>query len=632
MSHPELGDDSAQTAYAFARAILPPGKFLEGFQPKHLETVYRELQGYYGGAPRILEKICSALDLVALAQTGRRFARLSEQRRQELVIKWHRSASPVGQATAILATLFKLYYFDSPELFEHFGVPHDKAPKNVEAPPAHMQNVVRGDEMSDEELEADVVVVGSGAAGAIVAKELAQQGFAVLIVEAGKYHGRTDFSGQAVAAFSKFYNWKPRNLVLGNAFMPLPTGTMVGGSTTINTATCFRPPEWVHRGWVNSGLPELSQEAMAGYFDEVEAVMQVAPAPAKYFGASVEALARVAEERNYRHRPMDRNAPECDAQNACDMGCPSGGKYSMDLAYIPMALRHGAFLLTETRLERLVIRNGEIKGARLRSKGKAVQVKAKHVVLSCGTLVTPEILWDHDLGGPAVGQGLTIHPSCSVSARLPQKVRCFDELIPSPYMIDEFEAQKLMLISANLPLDFAAMPLQLVGHRLIDEMERYDHFGTWGALLAETVKGRLRRLPGGEVITTYNMNKQDVQRVQSALALISELFFEAGAEQCFPGVRTWPRLRDKNDLKAFREAKIGAGDLVLTAYHPLGTCVMGNDPKTSVVRPDYSVPGVEGLSVVDGSVIPGPLGVNSQVTVMAFARRAVDHIAPKLDG
>jgi hypothetical protein len=633
------GETSFQTitpspaAVALAGAILPPGSFLTGMGATELAEIYAEMTRIWPVAPKLVERLCTGLNLIAMGWTGRRFTHLQPSRQEELVKRWYADATPVGRATMLLASVLKLFYFGRAEIHEHFDIRHDKAPDNPEPEPAYMQQVQAGHELADqaEELEADVVVVGSGAAGAIVAKELAERNHAVLLVEQGRYFKRHHFTGQVLQAFRDFYLWDTENLAVGNVAIGVPTGKTVGGSTTINTATCFRPPSWVFRGWTESGLSELSEERMVPYFEDVESALQVGPVPEKLWGRHVELMAKVADARGYSHGPMMRNAPDCDGQNCCDLGCPSGGKLSMDRAYVPMALRHGAMLLTETRLRRVLIRHRKVRGVELESGGRRFTVAAPRVVLCCGTINTPQILWDHDLGGELVGRNLTIQPSLTVCARLSEEVFGFGDVVPSSHFIDEFKDDRAYLISANLPLDFGAMPLQLVGRELIDQMEHQQYFGTWAVLIAETSRGRLRRLPGGRAIISYFLNRTDVARLQRYLALICELYLEAGAQLLFPAIKSWPVIRDRNDLERFRGARLSPLDLLMTAYHPTGTCIMGADPATSVVNPDYELRGVEGLSIVDGSVVPGPLGVNSQLTVMAFARRAADILHEQLE-
>jgi len=622
-------------ALAICQAILPPGpSFLPGLKAPRLAEIYSEAERINGAIPALIEGFSRALNLLAVPHAGRRFSNLDPARRQALISRWNDSATPAGGMVAFIASMMKLHYFDDEEIHEAYGVPYDKSPEHPEPLPRMMEEqVMLGADLADEQdLECDVLVAGSGAAGAIVAKELAERGHAVMLAEAGRFFRREDFSGRFLPSTLSAYWWQTRNHVIGNCLINLPAGKTVGGSTTINTATSFRPPPWVHRRWVEMGLPELSLEQMAPIFDRVEAAMQMEPAQRELWGGQVELMNAVLDSKGISHAPIRRNAPDCDGQNACDMGCPSGGKYSMDRAMVPMALGHGAFLLTETSL-RQVHFDGQrrVTGATLTSGGKQVQVAARHVVLCCGALQTPEIMWRHGLGGPAVGDYLTIQPSASLMARLPHKVNGHKVVIPSSHFIDEHQEQRKMYMSANMPVDMAAMPLQLVGRELMEVMEGLEYLGNWGVLLAEETYSRLRRLPGGEIATTYFMSPGDRDKLQEGLAFLGGLYLDAGAKALYPAVSGWPVLRDRDHLERFARARIMPSQFLMTAYHACGSCRMGRDPRPSVVDPDYAVRGVKGLSIVDGSVVPGPLGINSQETIMGFALRSVDYLHRALE-
>ena len=620
-------------ALALSQAVLPPGSFLTGMTDAQLREIFEELYGISPRLPRLFNRTAGILDLCAIPSTGRRFSALTPSRQQDLLDAWMKEMNPRGRMLGLLVTVLKAFYFDGDELHRHFDVPHDKSPTVAEPEPRYMQMAMPGYEAADEEeLEADVIVIGSGAAGAIVAKELAERGHAVLLVEEGKYFRRQNFTGQILQAMRDFYDWKLHKVTLGNTVIPVPAGRTVGGSTTINTATCFRPLDWVHERWVQNGMPELSQDAMAPFFEELEAALHIEPVPRELWGRHVELMSDWADSAGLSHAPIRRNAPDCDGQNVCDQGCPSGGKRSMDLSYIPMALRHGCMLLTETSMTRVLIRDRKVRGVELVSGGRRFQAAAPRVVLSCGSLRTPSVLWEHDLGGREVGRHLTIHPSATVQARFDEELRGFGVQVPSSHYIDEFKASGMMLIAASLPLDIGALPLQLAGRPLMEQMERYDRFGNWGVMIAETTKGRMRPLPGGSTLTTYFLNRNDVDRLHRGLAYVCGMYFDAGAREVFPSVAGWPVIRDRLELARFRAARLEAGQLMMTAYHPLGTCRMGPDPRHSVVTPEYELRDVEGLSIVDGSVIPGPIGVNSQLTVMAFALRAAGILHRQLGG
>jgi choline dehydrogenase-like flavoprotein len=90
-------------------------------------------------------------------------------------------------------------------------------------------------------------------------------------------------------------------------------------------------------------------------------------------------------------------------------------------------------------------------------------------------------------------------------------------------------------------------------------------------------------------------------------------------------------VRSAADLARLAASSPKASDWLLTAFHPLGTCRMATSAARGVVSPDHEVFGLPGLYIADGSVVPSSVGVNPQVTIMAMATRAADHIAARLD-
>src|SRR5438552_1130448 len=122
------------------------------------------------------------------------------------------------------------------------------------------------------------VVIGTGAGGAVMAKELAERGHAVLMVEEGEYYSRSSFTGHAVDNLRRFYRDAGATGSLGNCVIPIPMGRLVGGSTAINTGTCWRTPDWVLQKWVDQGLDDLAPALMEPYFERGERELQVGPA------------------------------------------------------------------------------------------------------------------------------------------------------------------------------------------------------------------------------------------------------------------------------------------------------------------------------------------------------------------
>ncbi|HEY6463915.1 MAG TPA: GMC family oxidoreductase, partial [Polyangiaceae bacterium] len=151
-------------------------------------------------------------------------------------------------------------------------------------------------------------------------------------------------------------------------------------------------------------------------------------------------------------------------------------------------------------------------------------------------------------------------------------------------------------------------------------------------LVEDTSRGEVRQGARGSPLILYSMNHHDAARVQRATALLCEVFLAAGAKRVFPLLPGMDELSTHDEVRRLRTMKLAAGAFDLTAYHPLGTCRMGTDPKTSVVGPDFETHEVERLFVADGSVVPSPLGVNPQMTIMAMALQAAESIDARLAG
>jgi choline dehydrogenase-like flavoprotein len=163
-------------------------------------------------------------------------------------------------------------------------------------------------------------------------------------------------------------------------------------------------------------------------------------------------------------------------------------------------------------------------------------------------------------------------------------------------------------------------------------LDRMDHIASFALLLHDATRnGRVwgRDVAGFPAIT-YNLARADVDRMHRAMVRTGEMCLAAGAKELFPVMMTSPLLEGRREFDAFRRQKTSAGDYIWSSYHPLGTCKMGTDPQTSVVGIDHQTHDVGGLFIVDGSAVPGPVGVNPQLTIMAMATRAAEKIDERL--
>ncbi|MGH7434716.1 MAG: GMC family oxidoreductase, partial [Polyangiaceae bacterium] len=180
--------------------------------------------------------------------------------------------------------------------------------------------------------------------------------------------------------------------------------------------------------------------------------------------------------------------------------------------------------------------------------------------------------------------------------------------------------------------EVAALALALVGRKFVDVFERYPNLSSFGYMIKDTSRGRVKLGRGGRTAVSYWMNGDDTRRLQRCAASLTELYLAAGARAVYPGVHGFGEIKDETDLTELRTRRLRPGDFTLSAVHPLGTARMGTDPRTSVVGPDHESHDVKGLFIVDGSAVPSALGVNPQITIMALATRAAEGLHGRLEG
>ncbi len=576
-----------------------------------------------------------ALDAVARARHGRRFAKLDPARRLAVLEALRSGPLPGRALLRALVTPLKVAHFGDPAFHRAVGCVLPLA-ADIDRP-RHLRERSRAaaDLGGDTDLECDAVVIGTGAGGAVVARELAERGVAVVLLEEGDHIQRDRFTGRPFEMGRLLYRDLGATFSLGNAAIPIPLGRAVGGTTTINSGTCYRAPARVLRAWRDElGLTDLTDEAMDGFYARVEEVLQVAPARAELLGGVGRVIARGCDRLGYRrHGPLLRNAPDCDGQGVCCFGCPSDAKRSTNVSYVPLALRAGAELVHGARVERILVEGGRAVGvvARARAGGHLVRVRARAVVVSCGALMTPVLLAENRLCQESgwLGRNLSIHPAAAVLAEFDEDLAGDGRFIPQGYAIEEFHQQGLLFEGGSAPLDLAMAMLPFVGPRLVDLAERFDRIAMFGFMVEDESRGRVRPLRGRPLIT-YRLGRADVDRVQKGVEILARVFLAAGARRVLPLVHGFDDLRGEADLGRFAAARLRARDLELTAYHPLGTARMGVDPRRSVVGPDHQAHHLPGLYVVDGASVPTSLGVNPQVTIMALATRAADLLADAL--
>lgn len=584
------------------------------------------------------------LDHLPLVSDQSRFTSLSLQRRRNLLKDWTEGTTISGRVSGFLGApvliqaltmVLKTAHFGREDYLKAIGHP---APREIprEKPERFMRRVTSAEDLEEEtEFEAHVVIVGTGAGGAALAYQLARKGLAVAIIEEGRYLQRHDFSGPPMSRIKAMYRHNSTKISLGTPIV-LPQGRAVGGTTTINSGTCFPTPDSVLEEWrKNLGFPEDFQPQRYGsYSKQVAEMLQVAPGSEQALGRIADVVGRGADRMGIGHGPLPRNAPGCPGVGECILGCPEGAKRSTDVSYIPAALRAGAQLFVGLPATRILMNGSravavEARGTDNFGRRRTLRVRAQRVILSCGALHSPVLLRENGFRLPSIGRNLSVHPALGMIARMGQNLQPWNA-IPQGYGIDALEDQGIRFEGYYIHPQLLAPTLPWCGPELSRWMDDFASLAQFGFMVRDGGDGWVRRGPDGGPVVGYRLSPRSIERLKLGASLLSELFLEAGAQEVFAGFGPQPTVRTSAEAQALKKVSAGPLDFQLLGAHPLGTCRMAADASEGVVDFDHRVFGTDNLHVVDGSTVPTSLGVNPQMTIMAMALRAGDVIGELL--
>jgi choline dehydrogenase/4-pyridoxate dehydrogenase len=534
----------------------------------------------------------------------------------------------------------------------------------------------------------DYIIVGAGSAGCTLAHRLTEDpGVRVLVVEAGGWDkdpaiGIPLLWGRNVMRRKHdwMYDTEPEPH-MGGRRIPVQRGRVIGGSSSINAMAYVRGHRLDYERWAGTGLPHWSYAHVLPYFRRQETWAGGADA---YRGGDgplstcsvnfpdplIEAVFAAGKAAGHPSTP-DHNGAQQEGFTRAQSTVRRGRRCSAAVAYLHPALeRPNLTVETEAFVTGLEFEGKRAVGIRYERGGESRLARAgREVILAGGALNSPQLLMVSGIGDPdelrrhdipvkvalrGVGRNLQDHLAAGVFYKrtapgpLHRALR-FDRIVPELARAHFFGTG----IAASLPNNVQAylktepglpMPdLQLLFMFTAANAGPYlppfkrpfeDGFGCRPVVLRPESRGQLTLRSADprkpiRIQMNFMSRESDVRQMRAGLRLVRDLYRQAPLKPFIAGeVAPGPDAVSDADLDAYARAT------AITVYHPLGTCKMGPDKdETAVVDPELRVRGVDGLRVVDASVMPDLTGGNINAPVIMIAEKASDMIRgrPPLD-
>jgi len=503
-----------------------------------------------------------------------------------------------------------------------------------------------------QNLEADVVIIGTGAGGGTTAEILAAAGLKVLMLEEGALRTSADFKAMNEArAYAELYQ-EGTGRATSDGAIGIFQGRTVGGTTTVNWTSSFRTPPETLKQWAEvHGVKGWSADESKPWFDDRSERLGIAP-----WGMAANAnnavLQRGAEKLGWEWHVIPRNVRGCWNSGYCGMGCPVNAKQSMLVSTIPAALQSGATLVHRLSVQRLKFAGGrvsELEAQALGADGQtptgvAVTVRAKHFVLAGGAINNPALLLRSKTIDPhgRIGLRSFIHPVAFTFADMPEPVNGWYGA-PQSVASDHFQWQGDFSQAPGFKLEappiypmLTAALFGRIGPELAADIGLMPHFNILLALVRDgfhpdSPGGQIRIDDAGNPVFDYELSDYLGRGFRNGLLRMAEAQFAAGAKRVVPAhldgewASSWGAAKTQIEALPMKKHR-----LTLATAHLMGGCAMGEDAKQSVVRSDGSHHQLENLSIIDGSVFPTSIGANPQLSIYALAARNATLLAQRL--
>jgi choline dehydrogenase-like flavoprotein len=477
----------------------------------------------------------------------------------------------------------------------------------------------------------------------MAASELARAGLRVCALEEGPWLELSDMSQREDDMLPKLYQERGARATADRAIRVL-AGRCVGGSTVHNMNLCKRTPRQILEHWTRDfGVSGCSAAALEPVFASVERDLGVSEIPRDWRNRNNQVLERGVQALGWRGGPLSHNRVGCQQSGFCELGCPFNAKQNALKVLIPDALGHGATVVSDARVDRIVHSSGRVRGVvgvLLDANGRAhaeLRVSARAVVMAASAVGSSTLAIRSGLPDPhdRLGRGLHLHPGGGVIGWFGERIEG-DRGIPQSYECTELldlapgSDRRVWITTAFAHPIGAAVMLPGFGPEHREWLSRYSELGVLTAMVHDETAGRIRVASDGRPSIDYVMGDSDRRQLGRGLRACAELLLAAGAREVMIPSAPSISIRSKRDLD--RVGNDVPRGLPLAAVHPLGGLCLGDDPRRAAMTSRGEHHHVRGLFALDGSLFPTSIGVPPQISIYSFARHLSRHVVESVRG
>src|SRR5919202_6987780 len=418
----------------------------------------------------------------------------------------------------------------------------------------------------------DVCIIGSGAAGAVLAKELVEAGKKVVLIERGGYYEGMDMNQREADMMPLLWKNAGFNFV-DSLRIAIAQGCCLGGSTIINDAVCFDTPPRVRQEWNSLGV-NFTEDEWLTHLKKVNTALHVTRVSDDELNRNNLMLKKGAEKLGLReHRNNYRNCVNCMQCGFCHIGCHYETKQNVLVTYIHEALKKpdsDIRVYCNCYIEKIIHSNGTVEGVEGNfldidgSKIYRIRVNARIIIISAGAIASSKLLLQNGIAQETAGVGLCLHPGIEVIGDFDYEIKG-NQGIPMAYTVHDFGVTRttdqtrkeynfdgggeFLIESIFLPLLQFSIALSASGiseHRRL--IERFNNYAMAGIVVRDDNIGRIALPSTGRASVTYEPGEKELKILAKGVEVLGKMWFALGAKKIIISPRRMSMIENESDI------------------------------------------------------------------------------------
>ncbi|KAG9284692.1 hypothetical protein G9A89_002923 [Geosiphon pyriformis] len=585
-----------------------------------------------------LKLLSNGVTAYPLTGAAKPFYELSRKQREAVLLKW--STSSQGFSRKLFTSFSKMicgsFWSGAYHFYPAIGYPgvdpelNGPKYKNKDFPRFEFLNPP---EEHEAELQFDVIVIGSGAGGSVVAAELSKTGQKVLVIEKGKYYHQSELSLDQQDSQKLFEG--NGGLLSEDGSLNVAAGSTFGGGTTVNWSGSLRPQHFIREEWSRKGLPFFLSDEYSKCLNIVTARMGVTEENIIHNGSN-KVLIDGCKKLGFDVETIPQNSAAYPHQCGwCCFGCRYGEKQGALMTFLRDAKDNGAKFIQNCYVEKVIINNGKAVGVSAKIDGHEFTIHAQKIIVSAGSLNSPAILIRSGLKNKNIGKNLHVHPVTFIYGVFDKEIKSYSGTLMTSLskVVENLDGQyhgaKIEGMATHPALLSLICPWKSsLQHKTM--MTQLNHIAPLTILVRDKDSGRIAVDNEGKLRVHYTISPHDAKSMVAGIIAGLKILVAAGAKRIATGqagIEEFVTAKEdpSNDPKFLKYlekvAKVGVApnQTFMTTGHQMGTCQMGSSPSSSVVDSNGESWEIKNLYVADASIFPSASGVDPMVTNMSLA-------------